>query len=169
MTNLKKALFTEGRYSRKAYWIHKLIEICMFFIVAFMIKFLPDSFQIPTFLMAILTVTYLEMVSTIKRYHDLGKSGARALLLFIPILNIVEGVGLCVIRGMKGDNKFGPDPFEAQLKDKGVITPSTSEDLLKNGVTIGDSVTIGNNAYIKTGSVIGNDTNIGNDIHDVKF
>ena len=43
-----------------------------------------------------------------KRMHDLDKPGLFAALLFVPALNFVTFVALCLIPGTNGANQFGP-------------------------------------------------------------
>src|SRR5258708_1182063 len=49
--------------------------------------------------------------AAIQRFHDLGKSGWRTLLLLIPIANIVFGLMLLFKKGNSTDNQYGPVPI----------------------------------------------------------
>lgn len=48
---------------------------------------------------------------TIRRSHDLNKSGWFLLLLFIPIVNLYAIFKLWLSKGTEGPNRFGPDPL----------------------------------------------------------
>jgi uncharacterized membrane protein YhaH (DUF805 family) len=52
-----------------------------------------------------------DILVTLKRWHDLDKPGAWALLGFIPILGWVPQLIACMfIRGTQGPNRFGAHP-----------------------------------------------------------
>ncbi len=56
--------------------------------------------------------TYVMMVFLwIQRIHDLGKSGWFALLLLVPVVNIVFLLYLLFAEGEHGPNAYGPDPL----------------------------------------------------------
>ncbi len=42
-----------------------------------------------------------------KRFHDFDKPGLFAALLFVPALNFIAFVALCIIPGTAGPNQFG--------------------------------------------------------------
>ena len=46
-----------------------------------------------------------------KRFHDRGLPGAFVFLVLIPIVNILPLIELYLLKGMSGDNKYGPDPL----------------------------------------------------------
>lgn len=50
----------------------------------------------------------------VRRMHDLGQSGWLALILLIPLLNII-GLGLLFARGMPYANRYGPPPARVVL------------------------------------------------------
>ena len=54
----------------------------------------------------------------IRRFHDLNRSGWCVLLMLIPLLNIIVALYLLVCEGTDGENKFGPDPLEADCDDE---------------------------------------------------
>lgn len=57
----------------------------------------------------VLVATVLTMMQAIKRIHDLDNSGWWALLLLVPIINILYGLYLTFQVGTHGPNRFGPD------------------------------------------------------------
>lgn len=50
---------------------------------------------------------FLFLSTTANRLHDFDYSGWWALILFIPVLNALFFVGLCIRPGAKGKNKYG--------------------------------------------------------------
>ena len=51
--------------------------------------------------------------ATIRRLHDLGMSGLVAILMIIPVVNIILTVYLCLQDGQKEKNDFGEAPTDA--------------------------------------------------------
>ena len=45
---------------------------------------------------------------TVKRLHDIGAQGIFAAALFIPALNLVAFLVLCLLPGTPGPNRYGP-------------------------------------------------------------
>jgi uncharacterized membrane protein YhaH (DUF805 family) len=43
----------------------------------------------------------------VKRLHDVGLTGLVAFLAFVPVVNLVVFLALCVTRGTSGPNKYG--------------------------------------------------------------
>ncbi len=58
--------------------------------------------------MVYLAELYIQLIFTIRRLHDLDKSGTLALLLLIPLINFFFALYLIFAPGTKGDNRFGP-------------------------------------------------------------
>lgn len=48
----------------------------------------------------------------IRRLHDLDKSGWFALLLCVPVVNILFSLYTLCFKGTEGPNRFGPDPLQ---------------------------------------------------------
>ena len=48
------------------------------------------------------------LAAGIKRCHDMDQSGWFCLALLVPFVNFIVLVGLAVIQGTPGDNRFGP-------------------------------------------------------------
>lgn len=44
---------------------------------------------------------------TAKRFHDIGRSGIFTITLFIPIVQFIAFVALCIIPGQPGPNAYG--------------------------------------------------------------
>ncbi|HET6348795.1 MAG TPA: DUF805 domain-containing protein [Candidatus Krumholzibacteria bacterium] len=52
----------------------------------------------------------LQGVLSVRRLHDLGRSGWHFWLLLIPFYNIYLSLVLCFERGSRSDNEYGPAP-----------------------------------------------------------
>lgn len=75
-----------------------------------------DAIWFPVNLIVAFPVLILCVVAcaclTIRRFHDLNRSGWLYFLTFIPLLNIILGFYLVFVRGTCGMNRYGPDPLE---------------------------------------------------------
>lgn len=54
---------------------------------------------------------YVQIVTYIKRFHDLGRSGWYTLIMFIPFISILGIIWLGFFKWTSGPNKYGPDPL----------------------------------------------------------
>ncbi len=104
----------EGRLNRKPYFLRSLIIIAIavaLYILLFMdSESLADTMSIPIWLAVVVSDAML----SIRRLHDLDKSGYLYLLTLIPGVNSVFGIYLLVAPGTPGDNQYGPDPLRVQ-------------------------------------------------------
>lgn len=60
---------------------------------------------------------FILLPSQIKRLHDIGLSGWFILLSFLPIFNILFALGLFLVSGTTGPNKYGSDPRATQYSN----------------------------------------------------
>lgn len=59
------------------------------------------------FLIATLVMSWSQVAFSVKRLHDLGRSGLFAVALFIPLVQLVALVILCIMPGNAGPNIYG--------------------------------------------------------------
>ncbi|TCM66425.1 uncharacterized membrane protein YhaH (DUF805 family) [Acinetobacter calcoaceticus] len=130
-TSLKDNPFSaKGRFGRLSYlaWIFitSMLYSCfmsLVFIVA-IIAFASTGFEsdpsiflssgmgiFTILLFAILVIVFLvlNINISIRRIHDLNKSGWLCLLFLLPAVNIIFGLYLLFARGTAGSNNFGPE------------------------------------------------------------
>lgn len=69
------------------------------------VSFAPPPWNM-IFYVARVLVSYFD----VRRLHDCNRSGFWAIIGFVPIINIVFTILMCVISGTHGDNKYGPEP-----------------------------------------------------------
>lgn len=58
---------------------------------------------------AISTILYVTL--SIRRLHDLEKDGMFVLLGFVPTVNFIFWLYLCIVKGTDGPNQYGADPL----------------------------------------------------------
>ena len=105
LMNYKDKLFTtEGRLNRWAYIVNGLKLFGLMILGAITSGFLIG---IPILIAAVVG----NWMITIRRLHDLDKSGWWSLVSFIPYVNIALGIYVLFFKGTTGPNRFGPDPL----------------------------------------------------------
>ena len=115
---IKAELFTcDGRISRGEYikkFLFLLFSIIPLIIIfVFLVEFLGDFVEdILTLLLGIIgvfiNISYLML--SIRRLHDLNKSGWLILIAIVPLIDIAFFIYLLACQGTHGDNDFGPEP-----------------------------------------------------------
>lgn len=63
-------------------------------------------------LLAVVLVSYLAIMITIRRAHDRGRTGFFVLLFLVPIINVWPLIELAFFCGTNGPNEFGDDPLK---------------------------------------------------------
>ena len=113
-TVLKKYAQFNGRARMSEFWIFTLINF-IFFIVAMLLDYLIGT-TIPNIPVGLFNSIYILLVFLpglavfVRRLHDINKSGWLILTSLIPLLGAVWLLSLCITEGIKGTNKYGPDP-----------------------------------------------------------
>ncbi len=104
--HLDEIFTTEGRLNRWRFFTKNLKLLIMIFIggiVAGLSSFLGG--------LIFLAAAIGGVEITVRRLHDLNKTGRLAILTFIPYVNVVFGLYLFFAKGTDGDNKYGRDPL----------------------------------------------------------
>lgn len=111
ITEVKKFNFT-GRLNRAKYW--KYFFYC--FLCNIIIAIILSVVGVPTkaasainFLIGILFLPF-----SVRRLHDLNKSGWWMLICLVPIVNIFFGIYFGFFKGTEGPNNYGEDPLAPQ-------------------------------------------------------
>ena len=115
---IKAELFTcDGRISRGEYikkFLFLLFSIIPLIIIfVFLVEFLGDFVEdILTLLLGIIGVfiNISFLMLSIRRLHDLNKSGWLILVAVVPLIDIAFFIYLLACQGTSGSNDFGPEP-----------------------------------------------------------
>ena len=102
MTVLRKWNDFNGRARRKEFWMFVLFFFVFFLIMMFAGSFLGAAVLI-LFNIALLLMVIPYLAVTVRRLHDVGKSGW---FMLIPIYRLI----LTLTAGNVGPNEYGPDP-----------------------------------------------------------
>ncbi|MBR4839614.1 MAG: DUF805 domain-containing protein [Paludibacteraceae bacterium] len=116
---LKNYTEFEGRARRKEYWMFILIHSIVLLALTFLFILLFDTIRsigvvatlFPYFIYVFASFAIIPTISvTIRRLHDVNKSGWHFFNILKPIVGIIWLLVLLFKAGDKGDNKYGPDP-----------------------------------------------------------
>lgn len=101
-----------GRASRMAYFLAGLLMMVVVVFLTYRMVLAEQagydsSVWEGLFGVAIIGSLWAQAALGAKRFHDIGKPGLFAALLFVPFLNFLTFVALCFMPGQNGPNQFG--------------------------------------------------------------
>ncbi|QLC67001.1 DUF805 domain-containing protein [Flavobacterium sp. LPB0248] len=107
-----------GRARRSEYWYFRLATAVIFFVfiaLAILVAIIGGGFlgfPVAIGLIALYSLVALipSLAVTVRRMHDLGKSGWNVLISFIPLVGPIWFLVLLATEGEHGENYYGPDP-----------------------------------------------------------
>ncbi len=106
----KYAVFN-GRSSRSEYWWWTLFAIIGYVVFA-VVDSIIGTYPLLYLLWAL--ATFLPgLAVTVRRLHDIDKSGWWILFGFVPLIGAIMLIIWYVGRGTDGSNRFGEDPLQA--------------------------------------------------------
>ncbi|MBS9139671.1 DUF805 domain-containing protein [Escherichia coli] len=111
----KNLLKVNGRSRRKEYWCYRLVVLLCIILFSFIVAVMIGLENIEAnadVIKAIFSVVNGGLIfsATVRRLHDIGRSGWWFILFFIPIIGDIILLIFTVQKGNEGDNQFGPDP-----------------------------------------------------------
>lgn len=104
---MKKYAVFEGRASRREFWMFTLVNV----VVAFLIGFVSGLLGLPKIIgtLYMLAILLPSLAVTVRRLHDMDKSGWWVLLALIPFVGSIVLLIMCIFEGTQGLNRFGPN------------------------------------------------------------
>jgi uncharacterized membrane protein YhaH (DUF805 family) len=112
---LKEYANFEGRARRKEYWMFLLFN-SIFFITAIIIDNIlgitygRDIFYGPFYTLYVLAVFIPGLAVSVRRLHDVGKSGWYYLIILIPLAGPIWFIVLVATDSNPGENEYGKSP-----------------------------------------------------------
>lgn len=109
---LKNYAQFNGRALRSEYWFFILFSVIASIVLGFIDGF--TGLYNETIEMGLLSGLYTlavfipSLAVSVRRLHDVDKSGWWLLMLLIPLLGALVLLYFMVIKGSEGDNRFGP-------------------------------------------------------------
>jgi uncharacterized membrane protein YhaH (DUF805 family) len=105
-----------GRARRKEYWVFTLWNIIFALLASLLDYFFGIVYPLvgygPLYIAYALFVLVPGIAVTVRRLHDIGKSGWMYLVAFIPIAGFIWLLILLIKEGDQGNNAYGEDPKE---------------------------------------------------------
>jgi uncharacterized membrane protein YhaH (DUF805 family) len=113
---LKEYANFSGRAGRKEFWLFTLFN-AIFAIVAMILDNLlglaiRDVGYGPIYILYILATLIPGLAVSVRRLHDIGKSGWYLLMGLIPCLGGIILLVFYATAGDPGENEYGPDPIQ---------------------------------------------------------
>lgn len=102
----------EGRAGRREFWMFVLVN----FIVSVALSIVEGILHLQIGALGILSTLYMlavlvpALAVSVRRMHDIGKSGLFLLVGLIPIAGAIWLIVLYAQEGEHGANQYGPDP-----------------------------------------------------------
>ncbi len=107
---LKKYAVFDGRARRKEYWMYSLFNLIVYCAVLLVDRVLGLSGMLDILFLLVTIIPGLAV--TVRRLHDIGKSGFWFLLILIPIIGAVTLLFFACKDSQPGNNEFGANPKE---------------------------------------------------------
>ena len=99
----------QGRSPRSEFWWFVLFYFIIYIVLA-VIGVVTEGLGMILLVIFLLGTIIPYLAVSIRRLHDLDKSGWWILISFIPIVGLILIYWYC-LKGTDGDNQFGPDPL----------------------------------------------------------
>ncbi len=116
---MKKYADFEGRARRTEFWMFYLINLGIQLLAALMDYLLGTTLgEMPygvIYLLYGLAVFVPSLAVSVRRMHDIGRSGLTLLLGIVPVIGAVLLLLFALNDSQPGENKWGPNPKEALL------------------------------------------------------
>lgn len=104
---LKKYAVFSGRATRSEYWYFALFSLIVSIVLA-IVDYLLDT-QILGGVYS-LAVFLPSLGVSIRRLHDIGRSGWWNLIIFVPLIGFIVLIVFAVQDSQPGSNQYGPNP-----------------------------------------------------------
>ncbi|MCR5523055.1 MAG: DUF805 domain-containing protein [Clostridia bacterium] len=112
-----------GRSCRSAYWYVLLFNLIVSFANGVINGIMPESGLLKilnaVFGLYILGAIIPSIAVTVRRFHDVGKSGLYLFLPFIPVIGIIWGI-ILLCKESAPDNEWGPSPVQNNPYDNNI-------------------------------------------------
>ena len=113
---LKKYAVFAGRARRKEYWFFVLFNIIISIVLAVVDTMVGTQTGMGIGILSTvysLAVLIPAIAVSVRRMHDINKSGWWVLIVFVPFVGWLILLIMALIAGTTGDNAYGPDPKAA--------------------------------------------------------
>lgn len=101
----------KGRARRKEFWMFYLFNM-LFLMATVIIDYVLGTFPL-LYAIYLLAMVIPALAVTVRRLHDIGKSGWWYFILLIPFVGVIWLLVLLFTDGNPGENSYGPSPKAA--------------------------------------------------------
>jgi uncharacterized membrane protein YhaH (DUF805 family) len=110
---LKQYVDFKGRARRKEYWMFVLFDMMFYLLIILAITLLVNGDAPLLPLIYLLATLCPRLAVTVRRLHDVGKSG---MLIFVSLIPLIGAIWLLLllIRDSDIENEYGPNPKELE-------------------------------------------------------
>ncbi len=98
----------KGRASRREYWYFYLANFCIALVLVMLDQIWGMEILSSIYSLAILVPN---LAISVRRLHDVGRSGWWYLIAFVPVIGIVIILIWACTRGDEGVNEYGEEPM----------------------------------------------------------
>jgi len=113
---LKNYAVFRGRARRKEYWMFVLFYLIFAIVAVILDNVLGTAIENIGYglfyILYVLAVLIPYLAVTVRRLHDVGKSGWMILIALIPLIGSIWLLVLMCIDSNPGENQYGPNPKE---------------------------------------------------------
>lgn len=124
---LKNYVGFSGRARLKEFWMFMLFHVIAAFVFGFIDGLLgminPKTGLGPICGLYLLATFLPGLAVQIRRLHDTNRSGWFSLIGIIPYVGLIIVLVLCAMKGTEGDNDYGEDPLERNMKTMATKPP----------------------------------------------
>ena len=99
-----------GRARRKEFWMFFVVNVIVTTILSMIGGAISPSFGNTLTGIWSLAILVPNLALSVRRLHDIGKSGKLLLLLLIPLVGLIILLVLAAKEGDTGENEYGADP-----------------------------------------------------------
>ncbi|MDR0430595.1 MAG: DUF805 domain-containing protein [Tannerellaceae bacterium] len=117
-----------GRARRKEYWMFVLFNVIFACAAMFLDYLLTGGLNYnPIYMLYSLGMFIPTLAVSVRRLHDIGKTGGWMLLVFIPLIGLIMIIVFMLLDGENGRNVYGPDPKNEEGTDTTSVYVPPSE------------------------------------------
>lgn len=113
---LKNFTDFRSRAGRREFWMFVLFNFLISFVLPFLAELLKSGFIMVIFRIYVLIIIVPSWAVSVRRLHDIGKTGWLVLVNLIPYVGNLIMIFLACLDSEPGTNKYGPNPNYASAK-----------------------------------------------------
>lgn len=99
-----------GRSPRAEYWYFTLFNVAVFILLVVLATVIGKLFMF-VYYAYMLAILVPSIAVSIRRMHDIGRSGWWVLISLVPMIGSIWFIVLAALPSQLGPNKFGPNPY----------------------------------------------------------